>query len=579
MAQQQSNITLQAPGYQGINTEDSPLNQPPEFCSVASNAVVDRFGRVGSRKAFAELTTANNVTYSAAVGAVRTEEIVNRLGQGVVNGTRTVLCSLSVFQYDSNDSLLQEDYFICELNEPSAEVYELDEITLPALTDDSKLQDCQFISFNDAIYIFSAGNECMKYDGTSLSLLFTGVADTDYIAPQDDTGVIASAIDGDIATAAYGRLWVSGVNGDYETIYWSDLLIAEQWYDGRATPADTQNTAGFIDVAQYWPSGTDRIVSIKAHNNFLYVFGRQSILIYTGLAGDPADVTGITLQDTVPGIGCVSRDAVVNIGSDVLFCDDTGVRSMGRTIQEKSVPIGDLTLNVRKELNRMIATTPDKTSISMSYWPDESITVLTFTDSNLAYVMDMSAPSQTGGLKITKWTNCVHNRALYFEDDDTVLILLAANQDSKGLLQYDGYIQYDNEPYLFQYASNQFTFDQPTNAKFVKQIDYTVVATQINAPAFGSWGYDGTLDYSRALTITAQTPALFGVAQFTDPTDGVADEAVAAEYGPGLATTGRYKVNGKGRGENVSIGFRCEINGNSCSLQEINIQTLLGRIL
>jgi hypothetical protein len=84
-----------------------------------------------------------------------------------------------------------------------------------------------------------------------------------------------------------------------------------------------------------------------------------------------------------------------------------------------------------------------RATISLDYWPDESLLVLLFADSGLSYVMEMRAPAQTGGLKVTKWTDCRFNRTCYFEDDANVRILLAANQDNKGLLQYDSYLQYD----------------------------------------------------------------------------------------------------------------------------------------
>ena len=44
------------------------------------------------------------------------------------------------------------------------------------------------------------------------------------------------------------------------------------------------------------------------------------------------------LQDAIEGMGAVSRDAVCSNGSDVLFVDDSGVRSLGRSIQEQSQP-------------------------------------------------------------------------------------------------------------------------------------------------------------------------------------------------------------------------------------------------
>ena len=95
------------------------------------------------------------------------------------------------------------------------------------------------------------------------------------------------------------------------------------------------------------------------------------------------------------------------------------------------------------------------------------------------------------------------------------------------------------------------------------------MSTQSNAQAFAGWGYTNQLEYSKALTIAAQAPALYNIAYFNQ------DD----EYGPGLSIIRRYRVNAKGSGETVVIGFRTDINGNTCSLQEINVQTLLGRLL
>lgn len=570
MAQQQQNITVSAPGFQGLNTEDSPLQQDPGFCSVADNAVVDKFGRIGSRKAFEEFTTAVNVTYTPAVGVVTTDIKTHRLGSGNINGTIYVLATVAVMQYNAVGALIQQDNFICKLTTTGA-VQELDEISYPALTDSDKLTDAQIVSFNDAMYVFSEGNECLVFDGTTLTLLFTGTVDVDYIPPTDDSGILAGGvINGDVATAAYGRLWVTGVNDDYQTIWYSDLLIATQWYDGRAAPVDAQNTAGFINVNEFWPRGTDRIVAIVAHNNALYVLGRQSILVYNNAAtGDPAAADGIFLADTISNIGCVSRDAVANIGSDVLFVDDSGVRSLGRTIQEKSVPIGDLTANIRRDLTDVIAQTVDKKEIALSYWPDENLTVVSFSGGQQAYAIEMRAPSVTGGYKITRWTNCAWERAHYYEVDGEARVLLTSQASGYGLFLYDAGVNYDGETFEFKYESNAFTFGQPANQKFLKQIDYTVVSTLSDATAYAGWGYSGRLDYSKLLTVTANPPALYNVSYFNQ----------GEEYGPGLSNIRRYRVNTKGSGEAVIIGLRAEVNGNTLSLQEINVQTLLGRII
>ena len=57
MAQELRSINLVAPAFKGINTEDSPITQDPSFAEVADNAVIDKRGRIASRKGYNVLTT------------------------------------------------------------------------------------------------------------------------------------------------------------------------------------------------------------------------------------------------------------------------------------------------------------------------------------------------------------------------------------------------------------------------------------------------------------------------------------------------------------------------------------------
>ena len=61
MAQPVRQVGLRAPGFQGLNTELSPINGDPEFALVADNVVVDQIGRLISRKAFAEYRSASGI--------------------------------------------------------------------------------------------------------------------------------------------------------------------------------------------------------------------------------------------------------------------------------------------------------------------------------------------------------------------------------------------------------------------------------------------------------------------------------------------------------------------------------------
>ncbi len=488
---------------------------------------------------------------------------IKQLGGGVIDNTRHDLGIVSHLQYDAAGVLLQEDYYIVTFGD----VF-MSAATYPALPYPNTLTNAHIIPFNNDIYIFSSKNPALKYDGTNITDVFAGTENVDYIPPQDDTGIIANNIDGDVACNAYGRLWVSGVNEDYNTIYYSDLLLANQWYDGKAAPTDTFNSAGIIDVSQYWPNGGDRVVAIHAHNNFLVIFGRQSILLYgsSNAFSDPADVGGFVLQDTISNMGAVSRDAVVSVGAELLYVDDSGVRSLGRTIQEKSVPLGDLTANVKRDISSLIRDEPND-AISLFYMPNRNLVICNFADTEQAYAIEMRQPSATGGNKITRWTNCTFNRGMYVEFEDLTYTLLAG-KDSNGALQYDNYLEWTGDAYTMSYASNAFTFGDAVRQKFVKQVDFTLVSTFINAPAVVKWGYGGLLEYSANKTIIAQQPALYNVSFFNQ----------GEEYGEGLTTLKRYRTNTKGSGALVRVALETEIAGNSLSIQEINIQTLMGRI-
>ena len=57
MAQQLQNVTISAPAFLRVNTQDSPVDLNPSFASIADNCVIDTYGRIGARKGFDLLTT------------------------------------------------------------------------------------------------------------------------------------------------------------------------------------------------------------------------------------------------------------------------------------------------------------------------------------------------------------------------------------------------------------------------------------------------------------------------------------------------------------------------------------------
>lgn len=567
MPQPQQNLSLSAPAFQGVNTEASPLSQDVTFASKADNAVIDQFGRLGSRKGF------KNYVASYALGGISppvgyTEFAVRTYSMQHSEGVLPAV-GVAVEWFNESTSLGTEHY-IGFVDLSSAVVTLVD---IPAPYDNVDTVQGQMVAFNgpnNTNYYLFPGNAMLVIDPVGKTVT-TASSSGGWYPPQDGatqgTNVFSAEMGGDVACSAYGRLWVSGVEGDTSRIYYSNLEDPFTWYDGTTDQSGgTQNTGGYIDVSQYWPNGVDQIKAIAAHNNMLVVFGRNSILLYGNPIGDPAAVGGIFLQDAIEGIGLVTRDAVTSTGSDVIFVDDTGVRSLGRSVQEQSVPVGDLTANVRTAFSNRLQVTSDLSTVSLTYWPQEGLAVCNFSAEGFSYVLDMRAPSSTGGSRVTTWSNVRFDRSIHVEDDNDDLIMLGS-LESHGLYEYTGGYDVVSETYKFTYQSNPLTFGDSVRQKFPKRMDITVVSRDADTIANARWGFGGSLKYSKQLSIEALVPAYWGQAQYGIGT-----------YGPGVESVKRYRVNTKGSGAFITLGMEATLDGGFFSIQELNIQTLLGRI-
>lgn len=610
-------VSIPAPGGQGLNTELTPFQTQTEFALRADNAVVDRIGRLASREAFADYITDSDIetpsvggydvvrmasvevdewippshvpmtaaeygeseyflsewnedgTTRALIGDSSEDDIseygLGEYGESEYNGesnttrVRDVVFGLVGTGYFERGEV--SGYGVSEFGESEYSYADRNGQVAPTeyvgfAIDAGRLRqvpnirpthgrtNAQLVPFKDSIFVFSKGDPAMFY--------YNGLAEKlsehpDYSPPQDDTGVIAQEIDGDVACAAYGRLWVSGVNGNYDTVYYSDLLVPYQWYDGKTTPDDTQNTAGIIDVREYWPSGNDKIQGIAAHNGYLIIFGRHSILIYSGAQGDPAGEEGLKLEDAIRDVGLVNQDAMCNIGSDHLFVDSLGVRSLGRVIQEKSTPLGEPSMNVSSTIRQLIAENRD--TVRLSHLKSKSMAVCLFPELEIAYAFQLGQPSMSGGYRVTRWTDCDWYDGITVRTNREDLTLLGG-RNSRGVLLYGGYDQ--PNPYTFSYESavlnpggNLMQAIVPKTMSYSFECDGESDLTAL-------WGFGADLRHKRKTREKASS------------SDG------------GFKTS-RVSLNGSG--EMLRVGFDAVITGEELSMQQISINTMMGRTI
>ena len=509
MAQPLQSVNLVAPGFKGINTEDSPLAQDPSFAEVADNAVIDQRGRIAARRGLTVITT-DKTELGADQPIAGIKEFKDSAGNA------------KLFSVGNNKILSGDTTLVDETP-----------VAYTITTDDWKM-----VNFNDSIYFFQRGYEPLVYSNAGGSVVT--------LSSVAGAAGVTSAMYGNEVLAAWGRLWTADFASDKSTIYWSDLLIGHDWSGG---------TSGSIDISKVWPDGYDEIVALAAQNNFLIVFGKKSIVVYAN-ADSPANMA---LSDTVTGVGCVARDTVQYTGTDVLFLSYTGLKSFGRTIQEKSMPISSLSGTITKDIISLLST--EENGFESAYYPEENFYLLTFLGYNTTYCFDVRGTLDNGAYRVTRWTGTGFTS--YERSDDGLLLIGSVN----GIGKYDQYSD-NGLPYRFKYTSPELAFGDSSKLKFLKKLRPIIVGGN-GADVYLTWSYDfKNKEGSATISLPSQSKAEFGLGEFN-----------IAEFSKGNLITTTKAVNANGSGSTLSINMETDVDGDQFSLQEINVLTLLGKTL
>tara|TARA_A100001388_G_scaffold277569_1_gene269563 strand:+ start:9240 stop:10766 length:1527 start_codon:yes stop_codon:yes gene_type:complete len=507
MAQPLQNITISAPGFAGINTQDAPLMQNPSFAAIADNCIIDKEGRIASRKGYSMVSSNGATVLGSSAGIESVGEFVQTDGSKIV------------FSCGNNKIF----------NGTSTLVDKTGGATITA-------NNWQMASLANKFYLFQRDHAPLVYDPSTTNL--TTIA--------AHPAVAGTPIEGNICLAAFGRLWVADVTGNKQTIYWTDSLNGLIWTGG---------SSGSLDLTTVWPNGFDEITALAAHNNFLIVFGRRSIVVYGG-ASDPATMT---LTDTILNIGCVGRDAIATTGKDLMFLDFSGVRSLSRTIQEKSAPIGDVSRNVNSEIkSRVQAETGD---IKTVYDPNNAFLLVNFPTVGVVYCFDTRYPLENGSYRTTTWTG-MQPLSFTITDADDLYIGVAT-----GLAKYDSYTD-DTGSYGLQYFSHPLSFGDSSRLKFLKKVNVTTFSGE-NSNVTLNWAYDYKGDYR---------VGVYALPNFVAAQYNISEFNTTAEYSSGASLINTQKVNTGGSGSVVQIGVTTTINGTEIAFQELNIQSTIGRI-
>jgi hypothetical protein len=589
--------SIAAPGFFGLNSQDSGVTLASGFATKADNCVIDKFGRVGSRKGWTKVNPTslnsspvrtifefvksdNNLIFAAlnnkiygthpTTGAYLQYPVAGTVFHSAVSYSQTgttVTVTHAGHGFNTGDTV----YFAPLSGTADEGVYVVTRISGSVFTFTSPSSETTSGTCNIVNILTTYSITADNWQAVNMPLGTGSTASAHAIwvqeghlplvmhklgtVPHTHTDGYGFQRLGDVATFpspytvdtfkpscgiyAYGRLWVAGVaTNDTQTVYFTDLQDPSDW---------TTGTAGSLDISAVIPTG-DPITAIAQHNGLLIIFCKRHVVIYSG-AKDPSTMT---LQDVLVNVGCIARDSVQVVnGTDIYFLSDTGVQSLQRLIQERSLPSRDVSKNVRDELisyvnGEVVA------NIKATYYPTDAMYLLALPTSKVTYCFDTRGILENGANRTTIWNQI--NPTAFCNMQDRSLSLGQVGYIGK----YNNY-QDNGAEYRMVYFTNYFDLDQPTNLKFLKKLYLTAIGGSSQILSV-KWGFDYSELYkSGALILPAQTSSYFNI-----------DEYNIGKYSDGIDLV-NTKINTSGNGKVFQIGFETDIDGNPLSIQKIDI--------
>jgi len=513
MAKQLLAASIAAPAFYGLNTQESGVTLQEGFALHADNCIIDKYGRLGSRKGWQTLTSGSTGVNLTGLSNFKD-----------ITGANTRLSWNDTTFFTGTTTLTT---------------------VTPTLASGDSITtgNWQTATLNDHHYFFQRGNEPLVYTnetGTLKFEAFSAHAHTTAGWPEANT-----------VLAAYGRLWAADTLTNKTTVWFSTVLDGTKFSTG---------TSGSIDISSVLTSGMDEIVAVGAHNGNLIIFCKDNIIIYSDGDNFQGGMTtsNLTLVEVIEGVGCIARDSIQNTGEDILFLSNTGVRSLNRTVQEKSQPMRDISKNIRDDMIQAI-NGEVLSNVKSVYSPTNAFYLLTFPATKQTFCFDTRQTLEDGSYRVTIWPELTPKGLLSLGSD-----LFFAQPD--GVAQYRGY-QDDGEKYEMAYYSNYFDLEMPNVNKIVKKLSATTVGATGQTFAL-KVGYEySPIYFSETFMLTAGSVYEYGLAEY-----GLSEFAGSVLINDQSAPT-------QGAGNIIQIGFTTDINGTAMSLQKISIYAKQGKVL
>jgi len=183
--------TIAAPGFKGVNTQDSSVTLEEGFATIANNCVIDKFGRMGARKGWVPAHSYSEAIGTATIKAM--DELITVSGDSYV----IVAANNKIFKLVGST--------LTELTYGGGG-------TAPTITD----SNWQMASLNSCLYLYQAGHDPLIFDPT--------VSTTTYRRISEKAGYVGTVFQNNCVISAYGRTWSANNSTNKCTVQFSDIL-------------------------------------------------------------------------------------------------------------------------------------------------------------------------------------------------------------------------------------------------------------------------------------------------------------------------------------------------------------------
>ena len=276
-------VSLLAPGFMGLNTQDTRVGLSSGYATRANNLVIDKGGRLASRQGHIKLNEPNDDLDNNYIESMWRHDLVDGRNYYLLNG---------------NNKMFRGK----ELGGTRNTINELVDITPAGVSIDRSRWQMQSLpegaGSNAKIWTIAT-----QKDNPALAFSVVGVDAKWEKITKKPIGV--TDFDPDACLSAYGRIWTAGLSENPFTVFYSDLLDPTNF---------NSDNAGILDISSV-VGNNDTIVGMAQHNDFLVIFCKDNIVIYKG-AENPETMS---LEDVITGVGCLSRDSIKATGTDLIL--------------------------------------------------------------------------------------------------------------------------------------------------------------------------------------------------------------------------------------------------------------------